>query len=255
MDRLVRFLFKRCMKDKNLRKLARRYWPEMTTVIDGQVFHLHPADNTTENLMYMNGQFSESDSLEFLKTQMRDQRCLLFDIGANCGAYTVPLASIVGAGSSVHAFEPSPVMAPRLIKNLHANALQSQVQIHQVALSSVDGQATLHVHPRNHGQSSLRELDRESHSITVDKHQLSRYVPAPLDADLFVIKIDVEGREDDVLFGFLDTTEAERLPDIILMEMVMEEQWTHDLRSLLDRLGYRVVFEGDGNAAFQRNNG
>ena len=251
-ERLVRFVFRRCMKDKTLKALTRRFWPVMRVTIEGHRFALHPADNTTEFRLFTDGRLDERVSLAALLERVANRACTVLDIGANCGVYTVPLAAAGGDGARVLAFEPSPVMAARLEANVALNGLGARVEVHRVALGAERGRATLHVHPKNHGQSSLRALDAERGSVAVERAPLADFT-ADLPAGVpLIVKIDVEGREDDVLCPFLDAVADASLPEAILLEMVLETSWRRDLRGALTARGYRVALEADGNALFVR---
>jgi len=180
----------------------------------------------------------------------------VYDIGANCGLYAIPLAAAAAEGSMVHAFEPSPVMAARLERNVALNALGRRVRGHRVALGGDASSVTLNVHPKNHGQSSLRALDGPVERVEVEQRPLLDAVDARQDerhaVDTTLMKIDVEGHEDSVLCPFLYACPEIALPDALLVEMVLEHEWRQDLRAALARRGYRVVFEGEGNALFER---
>ena len=72
---------------------------------------LHPADNYTERFMWRKGMRDEAASIGRLTLLVAGKRALIFDIGANCGSFTLPLATAAGPGSRIVAFEPNPVMA------------------------------------------------------------------------------------------------------------------------------------------------
>jgi len=220
--------------------------------IEGYDFDLHPADNTTEFRLYMQRQLDERTSLQALVQQIEGRKSLVIDIGANCGVYSIPLIDRAAAGSALRAFEPSPVMADRLTRNLFINKLDAVSTVHRVALSSEQGNAVLNVHPKNHGQSSLRKLDSIADTITIEKHTLDRYVTDAAKFDRFIIKIDVEGREDDVLEPWLRSCDDAVLPDAILIEVVLEDSWERDLQGALKSRGYSATLEADGNTLFMR---
>lgn len=248
--RLSRRIFRVFQKDKNLKELCRKFWPVCSVSIDGLNFDLHPVDNSTERNLYLNGTLEEKDSLLTLADKASGQRCIIYDIGANCGLYSVLLARATGSGSMIHAFEPSPTMAERLRHNIALNQSSAEIKIHQVALSAEHGKVTLNIHQRNHGQSSLRNLERSTNSIEVEQLPLLDVYQSREGFDKVLIKIDVEGREDNVLGPFISGCSDENLPDEILLEMVLEDSWNVDLRSTLLKRGYEITFEGDGNALF-----
>ena len=63
--------------------------------------------------------------------------------------------------------------------------------------------------------------------------------------DIFIIKIDVEGFEDQVLVPFLDGIPAEKIPDAIMLETRSEDSWDTDLRDVLRQQGFVPFFEGE----------
>ena len=105
---------------------------------------LHPADNYTERFMSRKGMRDEAASIGRLTVLVAGKRALIFDIGANCGSFTLPLATAAGPGSRIVAFEPNPVMANRLRVNLTLNGLTESVEIAEVALGEAELTRLLH---------------------------------------------------------------------------------------------------------------
>ena len=60
---------------------------------------------------------------------------VVFDIGANIGAFSVPLAKKVGPTGKVYSFEPQPYIAELLNQNIKSNKLRN-VKISRKALGS-----------------------------------------------------------------------------------------------------------------------
>ena len=141
-------------------------------------------------------------------------------------------------------------MASRLLANLALNSLDG-VTVHQVALGAATGSATLSLHAENFGQSSLRELTHAlGGQITIPLRPLTDFThPAPRH-DIFLLKIDVEGYEAEVLKPFLRDTAS--YPDVILIETIHSHQWSHDLMPDLAALGYQITFAAEGNTLLQR---
>ena len=217
---------------------------------------LHPADNSTERFMWRRGTRREAASIGRLTLLVAEKRALIFDIGANCGAYTLPLAKAAGVEARILAFEPNPKMAERLRQNLELNNLQARVEIHEVALGAVSGDAALWLGSRNLGASSLRSPNASaSRCISVPVRPLSSFIPHPMEKfEIFIIKCDIEGFEDQALMPFLDSASHDELPDGILMEITSSHHWEADLLELLKQRGYRAFFEGEEqNTLFLRD--
>ena len=243
----LRILFQLVNGIKLFRPLVRRLWPPMRLNVDGHVMLLRPSDNYTERFMWRRGTRREAASIGRLTLLVAARRALIFDIGANCGAYTVPLADAAGAGARTLAFEPNPELAERLRQNLKLNNLQDTVDIHEVALGASNGDAALWLGSRNLGASSLRAPSvAASRSITVPVRPLTSFIPDTMEEfETFVVKCDIEGFEDQALIPFLDSAADETLPDAILMETTSSHLWDEDLIGLLGQRGYQSFFEGE----------
>ena len=212
---------------------------------------LFPRENYTDLQIWLKGHPPEPYSVTALLRHVHENRCLICDIGANSGSYTLMLAGTAGPGSAVLAFDPNPVMVERLAENLRLNGLEDRVTIHQVALSDSEGQAELSAPPGNYGEATLqRTLRRVASSFTVPTAPLAKFIPDLAAFDKFAIKIDVEGHEDHVLGPYLSTAPDSQLPDVILIETAHKQNWATDLTSLIVEKGYQATFEGEGNTLY-----
>jgi FkbM family methyltransferase len=142
------------------------------------------------------------------------------DIGANEGFYSVFASDRVGEDGRVLAFEPSQREADRLLRNLELNeAANVTVEIKGVA--DIDGEAILKLCEYGHeGQNTLGGF---AHKVNQDGTQkatlikLDSYFAAHTMDRIDLMKIDVEGAEERVLRGALET--LKRFRPVLLMEM------------------------------------
>ncbi|MBU6236932.1 MAG: FkbM family methyltransferase [Planctomycetes bacterium] len=142
------------------------------------------------------------------------------DIGANEGFYSVFASDRVGEDGRVVAFEPSQREADRLLRNLELNeATNVTVEIKGVA--DIDGEAILKLCEYGHeGQNTLGGF---AHKVNQDGTQtatlitLDCYFAAHTMDRIDLMKIDVEGAEERVLRGALET--LKRFRPVLLMEM------------------------------------
>jgi FkbM family methyltransferase len=135
------------------------------------------------------------------------------DVGANSGFFTLLAAHRVGPAGHVSSFEPVPSMRKRLLDNIGLNAMHN-VTVHDVAASNAEGVLPLFEGPEGHkGISSLRHIDNSAATIQV------RTVPLDTLRGSFspvrLVKIDVEGAEQLVLYG-MDRILQEDRPYIVI---------------------------------------
>ena len=144
-------------------------------------------------------------------------------------------------------------MAGRLRENLRLNHLFDVVEIMEVAVGSSSDSGYLQLVKQNYGQSSVVS-EESKETIPIDVCPLVQYLPSDTaQYQIFVLKIDVEGFEDEVLIPFFETSSWDDIPDAILVETDHAELWSADLVGYLKQKGYVPLFEGeDQNTLFIR---
>lgn len=163
---------------------------------------------------------------------LSNKNSLFIDIGANIGIHALTAAN---CGSSVIAFEPHPANFELLTKAVFANGWDSLIKCYQLAVSDKDRSTMkLFDDPNNMGGSSLhRNFNHETFfvltsSIDAQKINFSNY-------ENVIIKIDVEGHENYVLKGMLDTLNNSKL-NAIFIEFNKSLVTTQDLLSIYSDL-------------------
>lgn len=117
------------------------------------------------------------------------------DVGANVGSYTLLAASV--PGTQVVAFEPASIAAGRLRENVALNALGGRVRVAQMAVGAQAGAARLTV-----GLDCINKLVEPSHCGEAEAVVVTTLDEALASQDaVSVVKIDVEGAEEQVLIG------------------------------------------------------
>ena len=150
---------------------------------------------------------------------------VVLDIGANIGAHTLPLASMVGNRGKVIAFEPTDYAFGKLKKNLSLNgALASRVKAIQVLLVGTLSEEIPQAIPSSWPLEKTLDDERLKHPVHGGRfNSLKGALPIRLD-DWFeknpvdridFIKMDVDGYEIGVLEGATQTL-AKRRPVIIM---------------------------------------
>lgn len=125
------------------------------------------------------------------------------DVGANVGLYTLNMASLVGPGGRVIAFEPDPDLAALLRDNCAANGA-SNVETHAVALGSAPDRLILHRLTLNSGENHLGSQGRTAFRtpVEVEVAAFDKLLPG-IRPDF--VKVDVQGWELNVLRGMEGT--------------------------------------------------
>jgi FkbM family methyltransferase len=181
-------------------------------------------------------------------------RSTAYDIGANSGYWTLPMAKYFGI---VHAWEPDSFVQKKLMKNILLNeTLGLKIHVHTEVVTDVSGDILFyHLQLKdgegliNNGLSGIynRSLDLNgTNSIGITLDSLQNKIEGPA-----FIKIDVEGAESQVLRG------AQKLISAYLPIIFWEASFNlvritngnniRESMSLLDNFDYRhFVFLHNG---------
>jgi FkbM family methyltransferase len=164
----------------------------------------------------------------------------VFDVGASYGWFSLLMATCVGPGGAVWAFEPAPSAHAVLCENVRLNP-GLEIKVHPIALGSRDEKVSVHVFrglPSGHASLS-----------TLGRHDFERFLvrARPID-DLVrdagrtptLIKLDVEGSEFAVLEGARSTLATVTAP-MWLIEVNHQTARAYGYRpsALLDYLASR----------------
>jgi FkbM family methyltransferase len=180
---------------------------------------LTPSDYCQSSLFWL-GERDRWELYHLKKLLSRDS--VIIDIGANFGHLAIRLARSLGPESRMIAVEPSPANLDRLRRNIALNRLEHQIEVVPVGLSDVSGTASIVEEEGNSGHTQTRPAGESPVQIalsTVDAVVRDRGLKR-IDALL----IDVEGLEDRVLRGAVDT--IKRFQPLLVVEL-----WPPVLRS------------------------
>ncbi|MDR3395076.1 MAG: FkbM family methyltransferase [Parasulfuritortus sp.] len=166
---------------------------------------------------------------------------VIFDIGANCGWYSLVMARAFQQ-ASIHAFEPIPSTCRTLARNLELNDIRN-ITIHPLGISDSCGTQDFLYTPTCSGATSLR--------LAGQPGEVSRISAATETLDAFCdrekhipgfIKCDVEGAELMVLRGGTSILSAHS--PILFLELL--RKWSakfdyhpNDVIDFLSSFGYR----------------
>ena len=184
--------------------------------------------------------------VKFMVKHIKKDDCVL-DVGASMGTYTYSLLKAVGKQGMVYSFEPNPVTALQLSKNLK----ESNVKIENVAVSSTNGDKIFYMHTKVCGPTSSLEYFDMLNEIGELKETKVKCVTLDSFCRLHnlspnLIKIDVEGHEFNVIKGAEAT--IRRHKPFIVFEFI-EQFWEEkNIKSIFNFLSpcYHLIRIEDG---------
>jgi FkbM family methyltransferase len=193
--------------------------------------------------------FVEEYILECWQNAAKGAKVIL-DVGANAGIYSLA-ALAIQRNAIIHAFEPTPEIAARLRTTASLNEL-GNLHVHQVAVSSCNGYATLR---RFRGESGANE---GMNFICQDRAEPGDDLVKTICLDWFcecnsidridLLKLDIQGHEHSALNGAEGLIRTGRIGTIF-----MELNWTNEASAvcpasesvrLLGQAGYRFSRPG-----------
>jgi FkbM family methyltransferase len=126
---------------------------------------------------------------------------VVVDIGGHVGYYSMLAAQKTGPTGRVYTFEPDPDNFELLSKNAAINGYDNITLINK-AVSKSAGTATLHVSALDNGRHSIfNHQIPQSGSFEVETISLDAFLKDQGSPNVGLIKIDVEGAEEDALNG------------------------------------------------------
>ena len=150
---------------------------------------------------------------------------VLYDIGANVGAYSLVAFAAHRGAVPVMAFEPSMSAFPQLVRNLSLNSALASVRAFPVALSDTTGVATFHYQNMTAG-GALHALGAPVDQNGVSFHPVASVPVLAYCLDQFAqqfalpppshIKIDVDGPELTILRGARGLLRAPSLRSLLI---------------------------------------
>jgi FkbM family methyltransferase len=138
------------------------------------------------------------------------------EVGASFGLYALAFAGRAGSEGHVTAFEPDPQSASALKANIRVNGWQTRISLVRAAVGAANGEIRFAAARGMESRIATRN-DSNQDVITVPIVTLDSAIG---DGRLDLLKIDVEGFEEQVLRGARTIlTSANRRPRAILIEV------------------------------------
>ncbi len=190
---------------------------------------------------------------------LKGKKGLVLDIGANIGAFALPVARL-NAHVNVVCFEAQSAVFKNLKEGVAMNGLEQRVKLIHCGLADRNGNVRMSIPDylieANVGAFSLDADVRANDYEVTTQGGTELFTLYPLDRfglnQVQMIKMDVEGMELQVLQGAVETLKRNHFPPIIF------EAWTWKafyqkrrkaILKFLDQLGYEVIALGQNNLA------
>ncbi|HEX2204794.1 MAG TPA: FkbM family methyltransferase [Longimicrobium sp.] len=181
---------------------------------------------------------------EALRELARGARCV-FDVGANKGLTSLLMASVMGEGGEVVAFEASEASCAVVRENARLNGLEGRIRIVNAVVAERSGiMIDFFAEGTSAGSSIIEGYLGHRTGLARVTLAIDDYV-AQTGKVPQLLKVDVEGAERRVIEGMRETLrrhgpavqlELHTLPDRTLSENAA------DILPLLDEAGYRMVY-------------
>ena len=232
-----------------LKKLFHDIWRKYLSenpvdlIYNGLKLRIRPFGNTIESNILFSSKTREKSELEFIK-KFVDSNTLFLDIGANFGYYSLFVASF-GARKCI-GFEPNPVLIERMNENIKLNKLTDKIVVAPFALGEKSKIVDLHISKFGLGSSSIIKNTSSLETIKVNQKPLKTALKELNEIKADIVKIDIEGFEDKVLFPYLSVLEKDNRPSLIIIEDNSAD-WDLNILDWLEKNYYKRVGETRGN--------
>ena len=167
---------------------------------------------------------------------------VFFDVGANIGLYTLIAARQLNAQGRVYAFEPHAASFQHLCTNLLINRLGPSVVPLSIALNDKEGLLDFNYAIWQAGASASQLVDQTGpqaglmelkYAAPIDALVERGWLPPPT-----AVKLDVDGREPEILKGMARLFASPRRPLSVQVEIQKGDRG--DVIALMQSMGYRM---------------
>jgi FkbM family methyltransferase len=222
-----------------LREVQRLDYP------DGEIL-LH-ADSSVERDLRSISCRKEPMTVDWMKRELKPGD-VLYDIGANVGAYSLIAAHILDGEGTVYAFEPSFINYNQLCRNIILNKSQNCITPLQIPLCREGRMDCFHYHSLHTGgslHSFSRNIDYKADifepvaSMGMLGLSLNDFAAIPGVKTPDLLKIDVDGLEHDILSGASSILGRKTLRSVLIE---INEDLLEETQKIIDLLYEHSLF-------------
>lgn len=240
-------------RQKLRKKYARKVVGPFDITHEEMQFRLYPAENYCDRVLFGRDELPERIEHQAL-LKVLQPGMVFVDIGANVGTYSIFVSAKLDQDCTILAMEPHPRTYQKLIFNLQANGISTD-KVHNVGIGPTRGKIQLWSDGgSNIGHTSMVKEGTSNPKVSHDV-EIVPLVDLLKENDLTridVLKIDIEGFEDQALAPFFDEADESLWPNHILIEIAHQNLWQRDLTAMLDERGYVENFRTPENRLLSR---
>ncbi len=176
----------------------------MTTTVFGHKIFLDTRDISLAPHILQGGEWEMGVSLAI--RALVTEGMTVVDIGANCGWFTLLMASLVGEKGHVHAFEPNPDLQAVLRRSVMVNGFWERTTLVPMGVMDSPGERVFHkpatlISGANFFYANAEYWGDRNESSTLMCTSLDAYFGALDDPRVDFLKIDAEGAEVAIIRG------------------------------------------------------
>ncbi len=249
LGRFIRFIISLGVSRGRLKRVFHFLWKKyigenpVDIFYHGKRLRVRPFGNTIESNILFSSKVREKNELKIIKKFVNNST-LFLDIGANFGYYSIFVAGF-GARKCI-SFEPNPVLINRIEENVSINQFAKRVHLAPFALGDFTGQVQLQIAESGLGSSAIGKKIVSKNSIEVEQKTLEKALQQFKEVKADIIKIDVEGLEDKILFPYFSKLNKDKYPSLIIIEENLSD-WDINIINWLENNGYKRDGQSRGN--------
>ncbi len=241
-------MFSSSLRRKLRKKFARKQPGPYDVEFSGINWRLYPEENYCDRVIFARKTLPEAAEHEALLAHLK-HNMVFVDIGANIGSYSLFVAHNTENSARIIALEPHPKTFQKLKFNLKINGIENATALQMASgperttmqLWSDGGSNIGHTSMLKEGTSNAKI------SVEVDVMPLVDILRENNVDTIDLLKIDIEGFEDQVLAPFFETADKHLWPRLVLIETAHQALWDSDLISWMHDAGYQTVYETKEN--------
>ena len=223
------------------KKIASRFPGPFDVTVEGVDIRAYPLENYCDRTALGRDMLPEIPERELIAPLLR-RKMIFVDIGANIGTYSLFVAHACRNEARILAFEPHPRTYSKLLFNTKANHFDCIETLNQ-GVGPVREKMQLYSNGgTNIGTASiLPDAAGNKMSWDIDIIPLPDALTQRFIHRIDLLKIDIEGFEDQALLPLMQPEYKTLWPEAILIETVLRQHWREDCVAHLESLGYTLI--------------